>query len=406
MPMNNSPNTLNPRINKEVPIGLSGEIISKSQIAREFSWPKSDPRTEWQPTRTLVANDEARARLLSISPHFNLLTFLERTKNLDLISRIIELLNHSAYQFNSRKIFRESTEWKKRIVKACAENRPIEILILAFCVISNPTKRVQSTNVTLAEDVSLLHMNQIARHIEHIYPPGAIFQVISDSTFYALPFGVTSVEAQSYINQLRRRVGELQITDTIKILDITDYLTEHNQFFQNRFTFWRKIFLASPVTNELTANEYQRWHASMRCSLNSRRMGFEYEQLAILFSSYPDKSIDNLDELATVALAEYRALKAAAADTEWENRYFPNAIRATIHSKKIPVLGLRLYPKYKLSSNLLPYHGIAVISPGKNNECEQMVVQHEISVIGNPHYTKVINENGITKFYELTKPIQ
>lgn len=391
---------------RQVPVELSGEIISRSQIGSDFIWPKLDPRSQWQPIRSYEAGDDVRVRHLSSSTHFDMSAFLEKTKHLDLTSRILELLNHNAFQFNSRKKFRECEQWRQRISQACEKGDPIEVLILAFCVISNPTKRVQPTEVTTAEDVSLLHLDQIARHVASIYPPGAVFQVISDSTFYALPLGVTSVEAQNYLVRLRQRTEELQIANTIKIHDITDYLACHNQLFHDRFEFWRTKFLSDPLSHDLLPDEYQRWHASMRTTLNSRRMGFDYEQLAALFSADSGTSPGSLDESATLALAEYRALKAAAADTNWEGRYFPHAIRATIHVKKIPVLGLRLYPEYKQGSRLLPYHGIAVVYPGENDGAERMEILQEITVIGNPAYTRVVDASGFTRFYELSGLVQ
>ncbi len=388
--------------NQQLPVGLSGEIISRSQIGKEFIWPKEDPRSQWQPQRIYESADDARIRHLSVSPHFDMEVFLERTKTLDLPSRIIELLNHNAFQFNSRKKFRECGQWRKMIAEACERGAPIEILILAFCVISNPIKRVQPTEVTTADDVSLLHMSHISQLIKSIYPPGAIFHVISDSTFYALPLGVTSVEAQNYLIQLRQRTEELKIAAAIKIYDISDYLANYNQLFHDRFEIWRAKFLFDPLSHDLPGDEYQRWHTSMRATLNSRRMGFSYEQLAALFCADSGVSLIHLDDSATLALAEYRALKAAAADTNWEQHHFPHAIRATIHAKKIPVLGLRLYPEYKLSSRLLPYHGIAVIFPANDGSDERMEIRHEITVIGNPSFTRVVDENGLTQFYEPT----
>ena len=392
-----------PSTNQQVPVGLSGEIISRSQIGQEFVWPKNDPRSQWQAQRTYEASDDSRIRHLSVSPHFDMGMFLEKTKTLDLPSRIIELLNHNAFQFNSRKRFRGCEQWRQMVTEACEKGAPIEILILAFCVISNPTKRVQPTEVTTADDVSLLHMDNIARHIASIYPPGAVFHVISDSTFYALPLGVTSVEAQNYLVQLHRRTEDLKIADTIKIHDISDYLCHYNQLFHDQFEIWRARFLENPLSHDLPADEYQRWHASMRSTLNSRRMGLTYEQLAALFCADSGMSLAHLDNSATLALAEYRALKAAAADTNWEKHHFPNAIRATIHAKKIPVLGLRLYPEYKLNSRLLPYHGIAVLIQDDNDGAERMEIRHEISVIGNQSFTRVVNEEGLTQFYEPSK---
>jgi hypothetical protein len=214
------------------------------------------------------------------------------------------------------------------------------------------------------------------------------------------------VEAQNYLVKLKRRTEALNIADAIKILDITDYLSEQNQFFHERFEFWRTRFLADPLTHDLSWEEYRRWHASMRSTLNSKRMAFDYEQMATLFCADSGETLASLDECATVALAEYRALKAAAADTQWEKQSFPDAIRATIHAKKIPVLGLRLYPEYKLGSRLLPYHGVAVISHNESDGTEYMEVRHEITVIGNPAYTKVARSDGTTQFYEQSKLVQ
>lgn len=393
----------NPAVHQHMTVGLSGEIISRSQIGHEFVWPEDDPRLLLQQTRTYDAEDDARVMQASESHHFDIATFLEKTKNLGTASRIIELLNHNAFQFNSRKRFRECGLWRDRIEKACEQSLPVEILILAFCVISNPTKRVHPTVVTTAEDVSLLHMHRIAQHIKSIYPPGAIFQVISDSTFYALPLGVTSVEAQNYLVMLKQRTHHLNIDDMIKIHDISDFLSIQNYFFHTRFEYWRSRFLENPLSSDLSADEYKRWLASMRATLNSRRMGFSYRQLMSLFGTHAETSDTPPDEYAKTALAEYRALKSAAADTQWEEHHFPNAVRATIHTKKLPVLGLRLYPEYKIASRLLPYHGIAVMTMDEGSGVERMDVRHEITVIGNPAYTKVINQDGVTQFYETSE---
>lgn len=71
-------------IGRQIPVGLSGEIISRSQIGREFIWPETDPRLQWQPQRVYGSDDESRVRCLSISPHFDMDKFLEKTKALDL----------------------------------------------------------------------------------------------------------------------------------------------------------------------------------------------------------------------------------------------------------------------------------------------------------------------------------
>lgn len=161
-----------------------------------------------------------------------------------------------------------------------------------------------------------------------------------------------------------------------------------------------------PISPGLSEKEYRQWLVSMRSTLNSRRMGFSYQELKMLFGASGKAAPSPLDDIAAVALAEYRALKAAAADTRWENIHFPNAIRATIHSKSIPVLGLRLYPEYKTASRLLPYHGIAVMRKEESNGREYMEIRQEITVVGNPGYTRVTGVDGVTQFYEAREDIK
>lgn len=64
------------------------------------------------------------------------------------------------------------------------------------------------------------------------------------------------------------------------------------------------------------------------------------------------------------------------------------------------MLGLRLYPEYKLRSTLLPYHGIALFEPGHIPGSPMMRVVHELTVIGNPAYTRVVDASGHTASYE------
>ena len=37
---------------------------------------------------------------------------------------------------------------------------------------------------------------------------------------------------------------------------------------------------------------------------------------------------------------------------------------------------------------------------------ERMEIVHEISVVGNPRYTKVVDTDGVIQYYEITRPLQ
>lgn len=77
---------------------------------------------------------------------------------------------------------------------------------------------------------------------------------------------------------------------------------------------------------------------------------------------------------------------------------FPHGIRATIHMKNIPVLGLRVYPEYKLRSTLLPYHGIAVIEYVSRMRRHRVTIEPELLITGD--VTRIIDPFGVTVFYE------
>ncbi|WP_165374329.1 MULTISPECIES: L-tyrosine/L-tryptophan isonitrile synthase family protein [Sorangium] len=345
---------------------------------------------------------EADARMVkraSITPHFSPRSFFEANRGNPVDLQVLELLNHRAFQFNSRRRFRESPVWRERISAACKDQRPVEIVVPVFCVVANPVKRLQSTVATAAEDVSLLHLGNLANLVSEVYAPGAVFHVVTDSTFYSMPFQVTSVEAQRYVSLLRARVAALELSASVRIHDMSDVLAEHGSAFYRRFEGRRQEFLNNAFADGISLDSYEGWLSSMKASMNTRDLSLSYDKLRDTFGAEGGSLSGALDERARNALAEYRALKAAAADLQWEERAFPGAIRATIHSKNIPVLGLRIYPEYKFRSTLLPYHGIGAISSSEETGRCVLKIEPEMFLCGDPEYTRVIDSQGKTLFY-------
>lgn len=374
------------------------EIISPSTISSEFVWPDSDPRLLKQDCREYCFSDEEKIEHAATAA-FDLASISANKKD-TIEDRIIELLNNPLIQFNSQKRFANNEIWRKRIASACKDGRPIEILLLAFCVINNPIKRFQGTSVTAAEIVSLLYMRNVSRYISSIYSPGIIFNVISDSTFYSPTMKINAIHAKNYIQELNQKTQDMGLDNVIKIIDITDILIRHSTEFDERFLYWLKQFEENPLSDGLSAVEYRQWIKSMVLSLNTKSQYYSYEQLRLIYGKYSGDKYTELQVVAEKTLIEYRALKAASSDIGWENKYFSNSIRATIHSKKAPVLGFRIYPQYKRGSQLLPYHGIAIIYNNSESSKYSMDIKQEIVVCGNKNYRKVIDKIGTTMFYE------
>ncbi len=298
-----------------------GEIITRSSLPAGFIWPAYDPRSSSQPCRARADADWDLIRCSSCSPYFERDALRFTARQTPAAEAILQLLNHWAFQFNSRRRFLECEKWSRYIKIAIQANRAVEIMIPAFCVIANPIKRIDGHAITAAEDVSLLHLANLARFIKQIYSPGLIIHIVSDSNFYALPLGLTAVEAQRYFQQLRCRVCELKLDETLKVHDMVDLLLDHASLFRERFVYWRATYLHDPLCDGISAIEYMRWQSSTLNSINTQKLGLDYRELAVIFDPLATPRADDYDHHASIALAEYRAMKAAAADTGWEERH-------------------------------------------------------------------------------------
>ncbi|MBP0616596.1 L-tyrosine/L-tryptophan isonitrile synthase family protein [Jiella mangrovi] len=381
-------------------VGRNGEAISDARLSFAGAWPETDPRLQPQKTRLAGADD---ARMVAECVRIRRLdfdAFRQKVAGRPVHEQVFELINHRTIQFNSRSRFAECEIWKGRIRQACEKGEPVPILLPVFCVIRNPVKRLQLTVPTTAEEVSLRHMANIAALIREIYPAGAVFHLITDSTFYGLPFGVNAVEALRYVDLLGAMVDRIGCGDVIRLHDMAQILSGRFEDFQESYENWSARFHDDPCADGLSPQSYDVWLASMAASINTAKRRLDYDTLRAQFGgSGLGHTTDELYHRAKTGLAEYRALKAAAADLQWEEQFFPNAVRATIHTKGVPVLGLRLYPEYKLRANLLPYHGIGVLRFGPKYGLHYMTVEPEMFVCGREEFTRITDERGTTLHY-------
>ncbi|WP_200873440.1 L-tyrosine/L-tryptophan isonitrile synthase family protein [Actinokineospora spheciospongiae] len=381
-------------------VAAHGEVITNSALLRAVEWPEVDPTGE--PVRSPRRLDaELRALVLesAVTPRFSWERFLDRHRADGPAERLLALLNHRAFQFNSRAAFGGAVSpWRARVEACVREGRRLEVVLPAFCVIGNPVKRFDLTAATAAEDVALLHLANLAELLGRLHEPGAVFHIISDSTFYGSPFGVTSVEAVNYVAELRERIRELDLGRVLRLHDMSDVLQPVVPQFQRRFDAWFRALRLDRCADGISADEHDRWLTSMMASIDIRKLGLSYAELR---ATYLDRGehFHGIRERARWALNEYRAMKLAATDLEWEELAFPGAVRATIHTKSIPVLGLRIFPEYKFSARLLPYHGIGVLSRSVKTGRYRMGVRPEMFVHGRPDMRRIVDERGITSFY-------
>jgi len=287
-------------------------------------------------------------------------------------------LNHKVLQFNSKKLFTESGYILQQVNRAIRKENRVELILPAFCVISSWQKRHHVTSVTFAEEASLLHLAHVARALEKNIGTNLRFLIISDATFYAGIFGDPMDAAERYIRDLTQIVQKHGIGDTIWIVDMSDIVKEYGQKYEDSLERNLDIFSREPALG-LSAKEAARFKTSVASTLNISDLGLTYHHLRKIHCTgrFPNKALKvEIENRISKAFIHYRAMKQSMAELEWEQKTYPQALRGTIHHKTVPVVGVRIYPDYKSSCQLLPYHGIAVLYRQENRW--RMRIEHEI----------------------------
>ncbi|PHM69339.1 L-tyrosine/L-tryptophan isonitrile synthase family protein [Xenorhabdus sp. KJ12.1] len=384
---------------ESISVSTNGSIIENSIMFGQFGWP------EYEPDMTLNGNfisPELRELLLnkcSVSKSLPTEQWWKEKRKKDLPLHILvrDYLNHPSIQFNSKTIFSSSTETLEKIKISINENGKVDILLPVFCVISNWQKRHDITSMTMAEEVSLLHLAKISSYLEENTGVSIRFNILSDATFYAGIFGDPMDAAEKYIQDLKEFTRVRKIDEIVNVIDISDIVGLLQDDYDRALSEQIKIFTLNPSLG-ISHEEAIRFNASVGSTVNISDLSLTYNQKKSIFcdSIFPDQAIKReIMNRVHSAFIHYRAMKESMASIQWEKILFPNAIRATIHHKTIPVIGVRIYPGYKSYSPYLPYHGIAVIE-NRNNifrmKIEQEIHQHDKRV-------RIVNSKGVSDFY-------
>ncbi len=212
-------------------VGRSGEIISRSSLSRYDNWPAEDPRGRDMDARAFEPRDNATfqecARPRGLPAHLSAVSGSGGPAQ----DKVLEILNHRSIQFNSRARLASSSYHRHLIEQACLRCEPIRIVLPLFCVISNPVKRFNASAVTAAEIVTLLTLREICDAVVSVYPPGLIFELVADSVFYSTPFGVNTVEANSYILQIQEEIRRYEVGHCVRLHDMAQVLAAQAQVF-------------------------------------------------------------------------------------------------------------------------------------------------------------------------------
>lgn len=362
-------------------------------------WPRKPPKMDQIKSEALC--NRRRNLLLkqcSLYTEFDINKFFDSFKHHSPRDKVIAFLNHHAFQFNSKRRFRESTAIQSIVDKSLSTSNTINIVIPIFCVIGNWAKRMDPTTLTFAESCTLQSLQNIADLCKQSVSVDLNFQIIADATFYVRPLGSDPVVSARYLKDISQYINTNELRN-LHIHDMCDMATHNlNKFESNYIEIYQRL-LADPGY-ELNQKEHKSWIGAMAATITTRDISAPYKDIVRTFrdndftTPFGKKVVRRTEK----AFIDYRSLKYAMSTLEWENEYFPNSIRATIHQKDQDVLGLRIYPQYKKLSKFLPYHGVAVVQ-NNNNTNPQMLIEPEINVISQERVTRYINKYGFSDIY-------
>ena len=387
-------------------VSVTGELLSDSQPVSDYDWPPDEP--DLSATSLGVLNTSFRDELLrecSFYREFSAEDFLKSYGNQTPLEQAIALLNHHAFQFNSKKRFRNSDAVQQSVKESLENGASLDVVIPIFCVIGNKLKRFDPTVVTFAEECTLLALQRIADIFQRVVGLELRFQIISDALFYIRPLGSDPVVASLYYKELCDYVDNHKLSN-LTIYDMSLLPSNRLEEFEDAYLRSVKLLREDPG-HGLEEENHQSWLRSMASTITTRDIPATYKEIEQTFRNHDFSTPFGQEVLSRTrrAFVDYRALKYALNELHWDETHFPGSIRATIHQKKEPVLGLRVYPEYKRSSRLLPYHGVAVIKRGVDDNPVMEIVP-EISVIGRERFKRFVLLTGSTDLYVDTTSIE
>lgn len=377
---------------------LGSEVLTESAL-HNTSWPLADPSKVEQ---KVLAWSETDSRLLDeaiANVDFDFERFRASVADLPPVEQIWRLLTHRCFNFNGVQRVRAETFWLDKIRRAVAAAEPVIIAYPLVCKIDQPAKRMTTVNVTAGEIAMIRFFRELGRAVRQFYPPGLVVRILSDATLYNSALQTPPPSAYAYMDEVRRALAPEGAAPFVELLDYSAILAPFYRRFDELYTrHYRRLLQCAAV------EDVGSLPTSVRASINTRRFGLAYSQLAELFGPRQiafSRIRLEIDTLTLHALREQLAIKMACDELDLPGTIWPNALRASCHKglkSGRAVIGLRMYPEYYGVSRLLPYHGMPLIEPDSRRR-PRLLILPEICLRGDGALTRVVNSDSDPVLY-------
>jgi hypothetical protein len=384
---------------------MSTEIRTQPINPSYLTSPQNWPSPTGSPQTTRVGGSQDRELVRSCSQQINLLdrNFLKQVRaNVGTVAeRLTAILSSGTLNFNRSRV---STAIGPRIDAACAAGEPVRIIMPAFCKIGNTAKLMYSLRPTAAEEVSLGHLAHVARSLSTFYRPGVQLIMLTDARLYGARLRNPVPTVAAYNTALHEIRASVVANSELQLIEYDDLLGRYAAEFERAFQGGLERVAANDPEMFAELSPYQLYE-SVRASLCTSTLGMTYNDLFECFSHQrnPENRFYKLlaaqtEESTTIKMAMRFACRQLEGRVLTE-RFGPNYVRATIHvSSASPVLGLRIYPDYKRSSDQLPYHGVPLLY--RSGDRVKMLVAPETRFWRDSTLERVTHRDGETYFYQ------
>ncbi len=302
--------------------------------------------------------------------------------------RILAIFTSDEILFGE-KAFIESwrDHWIAKIEALIAARRPVDFTILGYPFKMPVPLKTNRRCADFGEAVSLARLAAIARAVSGIHAPGARVHVFTEGAFGAFN-DVDRAWSDRYFASLETMVAAFGLEDAIVLHDLNVVVDETPEFK----SVWSEIEgeiekrrdAGDPATLKALGDALPvRFH-----NLSNFGVGEDLLRRAYLDDGSADADAlrRNIMARAKTGVVSYRAFLEARDRIGLLERYAPGALAMTV-SPRAGRLGVRPLPA---PSEILPYHGVPVLTPDRS----QMRIEYLWDLMGSKASLTAVHWSG------------
>lgn len=291
---------------------------------------------------------------------------------------------------NSKNI--STTYIRKKIEIINQTKLPLQIVVPAFPFKDqNPFRtNAEPDHIDLGEIALLIRMHALALSLYQVYPFGVEWIIVSDGVIYSEIFDIDQVDAFRYQSHLRSFRNRLNLQKTIHIVDLYTLTSKIQGFSVVQTKIRERLFeLFTTGKNNAFVDKVNILARGMRWNLNTRKYQNNYSNDEIwgAIHQYSAKSnhektlYDLMKHEGERAAIEYLAVNLSLKWLDVIYRFYPFALRATVHPKKDQIA-------LPHRGNLFPWNGVATLPQS----------QPDMNLVETEEFYKVIQKGPVDEF--------